>query len=156
MTALRWFCFLWLCGYLLCTSCAHKFGRDVHDRGKEAETERWKTAATAEQQQRKTETTDSSRRVTGRTVVKKPDGTVIDTTWVDEAVAKYTAQADASARSASTGQGDRQRLKEHDKGAKTNTATSWWPPWWTYPVLAGVAFVAYWFIRWRARRLRLS
>jgi cobalamin biosynthesis Mg chelatase CobN len=135
--------------------CAHRYTRAVHDRGKEEETARWQTAATAQSNERKTETASSNRKVTGRTVVKKPDGTVIDTTWVDEAVAKYTAQADASALSASTAAGDVQRSKEHDKGAKTGSSASWWPPLWMW--LAGAAAVVgvLWFLRWRARRLRL-
>lgn len=152
---IRWLVFLYLLTGLCSTGCAHKFNRSSSEHDAQEDRFAWKIGRTAAAEQHSSETASSDRKVTGRTVVRQPDGTVIDTSWVDEAVSRYQAQADASAHSASTAAAEGEHHRQHDAAAKAAGSTSWWPPWWVWALAGAVLFVLFWLLRWRARRIRL-
>jgi hypothetical protein len=144
----------WVAAWLL-LGCAHRFNRDVRDRGKEETKERWQTAATAEQQQQRAETKKEQATGFRRVTRKLPTGEVIvDESW-SASLSELNAWDGRVSRSASTAAGEAERKKEHDRNAKTGSATSWWPPLWMW-LLSGLAIVVViWYLRkwWRARRI---
>jgi hypothetical protein len=149
----------WLAVYLL-AGCAHRYNSGDNRWLKEAEQIRWD--ATEKKHEERVQQLDQhqARKQTGKGKAKRtlPDGTVeeFDWSWVDEAVAiaSQTDRRAAATQLDTSGAADRQ--KDAGSNRKVASTTSWWPPLWMWALAALLTTVVWWFLRWRARRMRLK
>lgn len=153
MTAIRWFLFLWCCGYLLCAGCAHRYARTDTATRTEETASTWETRAESAVEQKRSEETKKSVKRVRETF--RPDGTLLSRlTEQADSDGRVLVDTSASASASATGADFRSVVASSSSTRASSTETRL--PW--FRIGAGVALVAlgvYLFLRWRARRLRL-
>lgn len=155
MKVLRWFFFLWCCGYLLCAGCSlHSRRHDTAQRTEEKRTT-WQTAETAALQTQSVETKKTAG--TKQTRRWAPDGKLLEEViehWGSDGRVQVSADASASRSAARADFSDVRASSSSSKQADTRAGTIsilWW-----VALVAAVAAGA-WALRrwWRSLTLRL-
>jgi cobalamin biosynthesis Mg chelatase CobN len=134
------------------TGCRHAYQHHATANRIEQEHRQSQTVARAEEKQQQTGTVAKKRKRVREKF--RRDGTLAERTTTTSATIGTWSNVRSGSSSASTTQVADKRT-DASSSSNTSSSTSWWPPLWMWLTGAAAVVGVLWFLRWRARRLRL-